>query len=205
MRFHNFPGLDKRIQPMKMSYWTVGLLVGLLLLLSPFAHAQLMLHGDGGHGNGCLINSGVFPVGFTAYRVVEAKVESVAPGEVFCEYLPQTGTFNMTVDLYDYTLRATPIALRAVRETEAGIEEIQSWPAQTYPSGNVIVSVKLDQPGRYALLLDVSKAAPSMMPAVRIPLHVGNGETPSYLFIVVAGAVILLCTAGYVWKRKRRV
>jgi hypothetical protein len=190
---------------MQVSRWTVGLLfVGLFLLLPPFANAQLMLHGDGGHSNGCLIDSGAFPVGFTAYRVAETKAESVAPGEVFCEHLPQTGTFNMTVDLYDYALRAMPIALRMVRETGTGVEGIQSWPARIYPSGNVAVSVKLEQPGRYALLLNVSKTTPSVVPDVRIPLHVGNGEVP-YFFMAGIGAAIVFGIAGYLWKRKRRM
>lgn len=184
---------------MKNLRWAIGLVIG--FLFSPFVHAQLMLHGDGGHGNGCLINSGAFPVGFTAYQVTATQSETMLQREALCDHLPRPGSFSMTVDLYDYALRTSPITLRLVRETEAGVEKIQSWPAHVYPTGNVAVLVKLDRPGQYALLLDASNVASSMTSDVRIPLHVGNGET-SYFF--VAGVALLLGGAVVWWKRQRQ-
>lgn len=187
--------------------WVFALLI--VLLLMPPAYGQLMIHGDGGGGTGgCLINSGLFPVGFAAYQVesekgnTATKAETVALPKAFCEHLPQTGTFSFTVDLYDPALRAIPVSLRMVRESGARAEELQSWPAQTYPSGSVVVSVKLDRPGRYALLLHTGKA-PLSASDVRIPLSVANGTPRSYWFMVAAG-IVLLGASVYWWKRKKR-
>jgi hypothetical protein len=186
--------------------WIFALLI-VLLLMPLLAYGQLMIHGDGGGGTGCLINSGLFPVGFAAYRVenekgnTATKAETVALPKAFCEHLPQTGTFSFTVDLYDPALRAIPVSLRMVRESGDRAEELQSWPAQTYPSGSVVVSVKLDRPGRYALLLHAGKA-PLSAPDVRIPLSVANETPRSYWFMVVAG-IVLIGASVYWWKRKK--
>lgn len=179
--------------------WAIGLIIGLLFV--PLAQMQLMLHGDGGQSNGCLINSGTTPVGFTAYRIPAAQPESTRQEEALCDHLPQPGSFNLTVDLYDQALRTTPIALRLVKETGLGAEEIQSWPAQTYPNGNAIVLAKLDRPRQYALLLDINKTAGSLAPDVRIPLYVGSQGIP---YFPLAGAVMLFCGVVLWWKSKSR-
>lgn len=184
--------------PVSCLRWARGLVIG--LLFAPLAQAQLMLHGDGSHGNGCLINSGTTPVGFTAYLVPATQSEPLYQAEALCDHLPQPGSFSLTVDLYDQALRTTPIVLRLVKETGLGVKEIQSWPAQTYPSGNVIVMAHLDQPGQYALLLDTRKTTASPTPDVRIPFHVGRREG-SYSALI--GAVLLLAGAIVWWKRKK--
>ncbi|OQW40939.1 MAG: hypothetical protein A4S08_03585 [Proteobacteria bacterium SG_bin4] len=96
--------------------------LGGAVLVSVFAlpvHAQLMLAHEGHHdAGGCTINTGEFPVTFSAYEVPEGNIP---PMHSYCENLPSPGKVNLTIELpRDARARDTPLAVRVVMEGHGG-------------------------------------------------------------------------------------
>jgi hypothetical protein len=92
-----------------------AVLVSLLALPS---HAQLMLAHEGHHGaGGCVIETGEFPVTFSAYEVPEGDLP---PMHSFCENVPNIGKVNLTIELTDRKSREIPLAVRLVKEGHGG-------------------------------------------------------------------------------------
>lgn len=92
-----------------------AVLVSLLALPS---HAQLMLAHEGHHGaGGCVIETGEFPVTFSAYEVPEGDLP---PMHSFCENVPNIGKVNLTIELTDRSSREIPLAVRLVKEGHEG-------------------------------------------------------------------------------------
>jgi len=88
-----------------------AVLVSLLALPS---HAQLMLAHEGHHGaGGCTIDTGDFPVTFSAYEVPEGDLP---PMHSYCDRIPNTGKVNLTIELTDRKSREIPFAVRLVKE-----------------------------------------------------------------------------------------
>jgi len=96
--------------------------LGGAVLVSLFAlpaQAQLMLAHEGHHdAGGCTINTGEFPVTFSAYEVPEGNIP---PMHSYCENLPSPGKVNLTIELpRDQRARDTPLAVRVVLEGHGG-------------------------------------------------------------------------------------
>lgn len=92
--------------------------VVLVSLLALPLHAQLMLAHEGHHGaGGCVIETGEFPVTFSAYEVPEGDLP---PMHSFCENVPNIGKVNLTIELTDRSSREIPIAVRLVKEEHEG-------------------------------------------------------------------------------------
>ena len=90
----------------------------LALLLALPAHAQLMLAHEGHHdAAGCVIETGDFPVTFSAYEVPPG---GLPPMHSFCQNVPNIGNINLTIELMDRDSRESPLAVRLVKEEHEG-------------------------------------------------------------------------------------
>ncbi len=90
-------------------------LFGMLLItmLALPAYAQLMLAHEGHHGaGGCAIETGEFPISFSAYEVPEG---GIPPMHAFCDSIPNLGKVNLSIELVDRRTRDIPLAVRLVK------------------------------------------------------------------------------------------
>ncbi len=91
-----------------------AVLVSLLALPS---YAQLMLAHEGHHGGGgCVIETGDFPVTFSAYEVPDGNLP---PMHSFCDHVPNAGNVNLTIEL-PRDAREIPLAVRLVKAGHDG-------------------------------------------------------------------------------------
>lgn len=93
-----------------------GAMLGLFLALP--AQAQLMLAHEGHHsgGGGCKIETGDFPVTFSAYEVPEGNIP---PMHSYCSSIPNTGKVNLTIELAEEA-RKLKLAVRLVKDGHGG-------------------------------------------------------------------------------------
>ncbi len=179
-----------------------GAILGLLLAFP--SHAQLMLAHEGHHsgGGGCKIETGDFPVTFSAYEVPEGNLP---PMHSFCDHVPNTGKVNLTIELSDEA-RKLSLAVRLVKEGDheghgggdaqsntasenssdehdehAGHDDsadehgIVYMPAEVHKSGIIVVAANITELGQHAVLLETEDESGNVKTAVKIPLHVGGG------------------------------
>lgn len=179
-----------------------GAMLGLLLVCP--AHAQLMLAHEGHHnGGGCKIETGDFPVTFSAYEVPEGNIP---PMHSYCDHIPNPGKVNLTIELSEEA-RKIPLAVRLVKEGHEGHGAAQSdsaskdkdaadehdehsgeehaaeanehgivyMPAEVYKSGIIVIAAELTDLGQHMVLLEKEDESGKIKTAVSIPLHVGGG------------------------------
>ncbi|MDP1558355.1 MAG: hypothetical protein Q8K59_12080 [Nitrosomonas sp.] len=92
----------------------------LVSLLALPTHAQLMLAHEGHHdAGGCVINTGEFPVAFSAYEVPD---NDLPPLHAFCKNIPNPGKVNLTVELSDWDSREILLAARLLKVGHEGHE-----------------------------------------------------------------------------------
>lgn len=102
----------------------------LVSLLALPSHAQLMLAHEGHHdAGGCAINTGEFPIAFSAYEVPEGDLP---PLHSFCANIPNTGKVNLTVELSDWDSREIPLAVRLVKVGHEGHGEAHGADAASH-------------------------------------------------------------------------
>ena len=90
----------------------------LALMLALPSHAQLMLAHEGHHdAGGCVIETGDFPVTFSAYEVPQGDLP---PMHSFCQNVPNIGNVNLTIELTDRDSREIPLAVRLVKDEHEG-------------------------------------------------------------------------------------
>lgn len=161
----------------------------------------------GFRGGGCTIETGAFPVGFSAYMVpgdymVPEQAIEAPPISVLCNQMPAPGTLNVTVDLLVRETRNIYMSVTLVRIDDDQEREIMSLPPTQYTSGIITHPIRIEENGPYAILLRDGKEE-----MVRIPLQVGEGNAKGIrlsnhtwgLLLFVAGYL-----TAYLWWRKIR-
>ncbi len=149
----------------------------------------------------CVIDSGVFPVGFNAYVVPEGNHPSYPP---FCSPVP-AGLLNIIIDLFSFKLREQPIAIKVVKIEQNEEQEALSIPSTTYSNGSIPITISLDPRSKYnILLLEGNPDNDIGTPLVTIPLetrrkgdYIHTGATGSmfgFLFIIfgIVGSMALV-------------
>ncbi len=184
----------------------------LIALLTLPAHAQLMLAHEGHHATDCVIQTGAFPVNFTAY---EKPQGALPPRHAYCDQIPTTGSMIITVDLPDYESRRIPLSLRLIMEGHGpGGHELVSLPAKQYPSGSISFDAELEDIGSYTILLETAETVTGnpaeafvVKTLVRIPFTVGKGGGHGDHGFGVTEIALLLGVAGigaFFWSRRRK-
>lgn len=159
----------------------------------------------GFRGGGCTIETGAFPVGFTAYMVpgdymVPEQAIEAPPISVLCNQMPAPGILNITVDLLVRETRNIYVALSLVRIDGDREDEIMSLPAAQYTSGIISHPLRINEAGQYAILLRDGREE-----MVRIPLQVGGSSTQGIHLSNHTWGLLLFVTGylmAYLWWRK---
>lgn len=179
-------------------------LVALLALLAPPAQAQMMIaHMFHGQHTGCMVETGTYPVHFSAIPVPPAGQE-MAEQHAHCDHLPEVGPIRLMVDLVNQEERAMPLAMRLIKVEGGQEKEVLAVPAKTYGAGFASIETTIAEEGQYALLLDFAKIEKFDEGHVRIPLHVGGGH--DFPWGMAIGGLVLVFAAGggaFFWLKRK--
>lgn len=182
-------------------------LIVMLALLAPPAQAQMMIaHMFHGQHTGCMVETGTYPVHFSAFQLPPPGQSEMAEQHAHCDHLPETGPVRLMVDLVDQEERAMPLTMRLVKVEGSHEKDVLAVPAKAYSVGFAAIETSLVEEGQYALLLDFAKTEKTAEGHVRIPLHVGGGDGHGFPWGSVIGGLVLLLAAGggaFFWLRRK--
>lgn len=152
-------------------------------------------------GGACVIQTGAFSVGFSAYVVPEGDHPSYP---AFCSPVP-AGPLNLVIDILEPDMRKVPLTVRLLKLEDGRDQEVLSLQAAVYSFGSIAFPVNLEPLAKYKILLTDNGNL------VEIPLdvrrkgdfaHTGTGGTGlgSFFFIL---AIFLALVGGVVhlWSR----
>jgi hypothetical protein len=200
-----------------------GLAFGIMMSFGPTAHAQQAEDISGGTaslyrpdnqakqkeaftGGTCVIETGAFPIGFSAYVVPDGDHPSYPP---FCSPVP-AGPLNLVMDILVSEVREMPLIVRLMKIEGGEAREVLSMPSQAYTSGNIPLAVNLEPLGKYEVLLMGDDGSGNVANLVSIPLDVrragdfvntGTGMGMGFLILVLGIAGL---TGGLIhfWRPK---